>query len=468
MPGGSRVMPITNAPVKELGYMLPDAGFLPGWAQLAADDLEENGLLLFPDNVRAYSKMLKTDAQIQGLANGCLWPIFRMRFYLDENNAAPETVEGISEDFNLPVGRLEEGEDDDFPIRRTQNRFKFIEHLSEALRAVLMGVTIFEQTGYIGDDLRFHLTKLANRPAQTIAEAKQGKDGGLEWIRQHGYMEPNLPIERLVLYSFQKHGANWTGQSLLRAAYGPSLLKDRAMRIGVMNLQRAGVGTPVIEGHQGASDAELMVLNRMAENWKGGDRSGGAVPFGAKVRLVGVEGSQPDSIGFVKLMNEEMARAFLQMFMQLGQSESGSRALGSAFIDWHKMTLEYIANWFCDIFNEHVIEDIVEWNEGDDEEYAPRLRWQWNEEDPATEDPTQKLRQQVKDGKVQAPSDVEAWLDDQHEERLEYNSRHAVARGRVRRASTRAARSSARSGHRPASKPGRSQRRNEIEVKLNV
>jgi hypothetical protein len=465
-------IPIGNSdgPTQELGYVIPDAGFLPGWAQLAADDLEDNQLLLFPENIRAYTKMMKTDSQIQGLSNGCLWPIFRMRFYLDKNNCNDKTVTQVSEDFNLPVGKLDilNGEEDTFPIKRTQNRFKFLEHLSDALQAVMLGVTIFEQSGFIGEDERYHLTHLRNRPATTIAEAKVNKDGMVEWIKQHGYREPNLDIDRLVLYSFQKRGGNWTGQSMLRACYGPWLLKDRAMRIGVMNLQRAGVGTPVIEAHQGASDAEIMVLNRMAENWKGGDRSGGAVPFGAKVRLVGVEGSQPDSIGFVKLMNEEMARAFLQMFMQLGQSSSGSRALGSAFIDWHKMTLEYIANWFCDIFNEHVIEDIVEWNDGESEEYAPRLRWQWNEDDPeaSAQDPTQKLRQQVKDGKVQAPADVKAWLDQEHEEaQLRTNSRRDVAHGSGRRA-TRGIRSSARPEPPIDPEPGPSQRRNEIEVKL--
>lgn len=485
---GSGVMPIgdSKGPTQELGYMLPDAGFLPGWFQLAADDLEENGLLLFPENVRAYSKMLKTDSQLQGLANGCLWPIFRMRFYLDDNGADESDVTNTSEDFNLPIGRLEPGQQEDkFHIKRTQHRFKFVEHLSEALRSVLLGVTIFEQAGYIDDQtLDFHLTKLARRPAQTIVEAKQNRDGGVEWLRQRGYEEPNLDINRLVLYSFQKDGANWTGQSLLRAAYAPWLLKDRSMRIGVMNLQRAGVGTPIIEAHPGASDAELIVLNRMAEKWKGGDRSGGAVPYGAKVRLVGVEGSQPDAAGFVKLMNEEMARAFLQMFMQLGQSSSGSRALGSAFIDWHKMTLEYIANWFCDIFNEHVIEDIIEWNRGEEAEYAPRLRWQWNEEDTqdpngASQDPTQKLRQSLKDGKVQAPSDVQAALvendlnamddfvairRDTYEELS--NSRRDVAHDGERHA-TRAVRSTARPGlPTEPSESDRPLRRNEIEVKL--
>lgn len=428
-------MAVSAPPTTERGYLNEHAvGFLPSWGQMMADDLEDNNLLIFPENVRSYTKMLNTDAQIQGLASGCLWPIYRMRWYLEPNNALPEAVEKLSADLGLPVGRLEPGQEDEpTPQRRTSVRFKFLEHLENALQAVLLGVKVFEQTGYIGDDGLFHYKKLADRPGQTIADWSIARDGGLNWIQQHGGpQEKPIPIDRLVVYTFQRRGANWTGRSLLRACYGPWLLKDRAMRIGVMNLQRAGVGTPIAEAPPGASDNDILILNRMMEKFKAGDRSGGAVPAGAKVRLVGVEGTQPDAVGFVKLMNEEMARAFLQMFMQLGQSASGSRALGSAFIDWHKMTLEYIANWYAENFNEHVIEDYIDWN-WPNQEFAPLVCWQWDEEDPSAEDPTSKLRDDIKDGKVQAPSDVEAVIE---------NSRGEVARRRERRP-TRAARGSA-------------------------
>jgi hypothetical protein len=391
---------ISAPPTTELGHLIDDVGYVPGWGALVADQLEVNEYLRFPNNVIAYNQM-RNDAQLQGLIAGSLWPLFRMRWYLDSGKARPDIVEKIAADLNLPIDKQE------FVPRRTRNRFKFLQHLEDALEAIVFGFQVFEQVGVIGDDGFFHYTKLANRPIQDIAEMRIAKDGGIEWIKQHGIDAPRLNINRLVWYAFQKRGANWTGRSMLRGAYGPWLLKDRAMRIGVMNLQRAGVGTPIIEAHQGASEAELIILRRMAEKFKAGERSGGAVPFGAKVRLVGVEGSQPDANGFIKLMNEEMARAFLQMFMQLGQSASGSRALGSAFIDWHKLTLEFIAMWFASIFNEHVIEDDMDWNYPN-EEYAPILRWEWDEEDPSAQDPTQKLRDTIEEGKVQVPSDVQS------------------------------------------------------------
>jgi hypothetical protein len=112
----------------------------------------------------------------------------------------------------------------------------------------------------------------------------------------------------------------------------------------------------------------------MTQKLVAGDRSGGAIPYGATLKLIGVEGGQPDTVGFIKLMNEEMARSFFQMFMQLGQSTSGSRSLGQTFVQYHKLVSEYIAQWFTMIFNEHVIEDDIEWNYGPSEEFAPLLR----------------------------------------------------------------------------------------------
>jgi hypothetical protein len=188
------------------------------------------------------------------------------------------------------------------------------------------------------------------------------------------------------------------------------------MRVGVMNIQRAGVGTPIAQGHPGASPDDLMALSDMTRRLVAGDRSGGAIPYGATLKLIGVEGGQPDTVGFIKLCNEEMARSFFQMFMQLGQTTSGSRALGQTFVQYHKLVTEYLAQWFTMIFNEHVIEDDIEWNYGPDEEYAPLLAWAWDEEGSdtnpegaqAAQNPAQKVQQMVDKGKIETNDETKA------------------------------------------------------------
>jgi hypothetical protein len=286
------------------------------------------------------------------------------------------------------------------------------------MEAIAYGFEIFEQVGYIGDDGNWHLKKLALRPPQTITEIHLAQDGMIDYVLQGNLLEAPLDISRLVVYSFQRRGANWHGRSLLRGCYAPWLLKDRAMRVGVMNIQRAGVGTPVATGHPGASQADLDALAAMMTKWVAGDRSGGAVPYGSNVRLIGVEGGQPDSVGFVKLMNEEMARSFFQMFMQLGQTTSGSRALGQTFVEYHKLVTEYLAQWFTMVFNEHVIEDDIDWNYGADEEFAPLLAWKWDEagsdrnpQGPvAATNPSHQMQQLAQDGNVQLDQQTHAAL----------------------------------------------------------
>jgi hypothetical protein len=414
----------SKPPTNEQGsYSNWSTGYTPQWSVLTAlDELETNPKLTFPESIFTYHSM-RTDPQIQGLLTGAIWPLLRMQWYIDPNGAPEEMVQKVSADYNLPVfdpgapppvpdpltGALPPSPFKQQQRRRTQNRFNFLEHLETALEAIAYGFEVFEQVGEIGTDGRWHLRKLALRPAQTITEIHLARDGGIEYVMQGNLLETPLTIDRLVVYSFQRRGANWHGRSLLRGCYAPWLLKDRAMRVGVMNIQRAGVGTPIAQGHPGATESDLKILSNMAQKLVAGDRSGGAIPYGATLKLIGVEGGQPDSVGFVKLMNEEMARSFFQMFMQLGQTTSGSRALGQTFVDYHKLVIEYLAQWFSMVFNEHVIEDDIDWNYGPDEEFAPLLAWKWdtegsdrNPEGPQAEkNPAQQIQKLADSGKIQ-------------------------------------------------------------------
>jgi hypothetical protein len=67
-----------------------------------------------------------------------------------------------------------------------------------------------------------------------------------------------------------------------------------------------------------------------------------------------------------------MARAWLLMVIQLGSTQTGARAVGDVQQELWQFSQEAIAIWFRDVFNEHVLEDWVDWNYGD-VEFAPRL-----------------------------------------------------------------------------------------------
>jgi hypothetical protein len=116
----------------------------------------------------------------------------------------------------------------------------------------------------------------------------------------------------------------------------------------------------------------------MAQQFRVGDTAGGAVPAGAKFNIA--RGLQSSVIQSVIYHDEAMARKFMLMIMQLGQTRSGSRALGATFVDFWAAGMEAVAWWFADTFNEHVIEDDIDWNWGEDVQTVPLLTFDFDPE----------------------------------------------------------------------------------------
>lgn len=371
-------------PTTELGSLsgetntpIPGSSALSGsWSSWGGGDgIERVTELQWPNSVTTYPSMMN-DAQIFSLIMGLILPIRAYRWYLEPNGARPEIVDRISADYNLPIGA-----DGEFNRRRGQRRFSFDKHLEDALRAIWYGHYFFEQVGEVTADLVWHLRKLAPRAPRTLAEINVARDGMLESIRQNtGPNEPVLPINRLTAYVWDREGSNWTGRSMLRSVYRNHLVKDRVLRVGAINIERAG-GVPYVNAPEGASGDQIRELDALARRFRVGEGAGAALPHGAQLKFAIAAGGD-GAVAYIKQQNEEMARNFLQMVNMLGQTNSGSRALGDTFHTIVQIAQYTIAKWFADTFNEHVIEDDVEWNEGPEEEYAPLLKFDGGAQDP--------------------------------------------------------------------------------------
>jgi Protein of unknown function (DUF935) len=372
-------LPAPSAPTTELGQATQGAPSLAGLAGGGTfiDEFDYAGKMLWPARFDPVERML-TDSQIKGLRMGCELPIRRFRWFIDPQDARPEVYEGIAKDFNLPL----KGQTD-FQRGRRKGRFSHGRHLQEALRALWHGFAYFEQYGKIGEDGLWHLRKLAPRPPRTMREGhiKVARDGGLEAIVQGFGMAPKpIPVDRLLAYIWDQEAGNWTGRSMLRECYRPWLAKDMAFRVAPLHLERNGMGVPIIEAPQGATPEQIAALSAMAQQYRSGDRAGGALPHGAKLTLQGVQGNVPDAVGFMRFCNEEMAKSLLQMFANLGQSDTGSHSLAEDFIGLFSYALEGVADWYADTTTEHAIEDWVDWNYGEDEA-APALGYERAEEE---------------------------------------------------------------------------------------
>lgn len=369
-----------GAPTQELALQTNNYGksrmnnpLYGGWSQFT-DEREYVAAFKWPNSVKLVDHM-RTDAQLSGLYRAMTYPIRRYKWLIDPNGAPPSAVDGISRDFNLDIVGQEPR-----PRGRRQRRFSFPDFLYHALLGMMYGHMPFDMTGEYsapskdGDGF-WHLKKLIPIMPHTIGEIHVAGDGGLEYIKQNlvnwnmngGFggliTAPPIPVNQLVWFAWEKEGANWIGRSLFRDCYENWLIKDRLLRVDAVNHERAG-GVPIAEAPPGATPAEMQRLNMLAQQFKVGEGSGGSVPSGTNFQLHRVGGGT-DVVNSIRYHDESMSRLFLHMFLNLGQTQTGSRALGDSFIEVAHEAQQSVAGWFVDITNEHVIEDWMEWNYGD-------------------------------------------------------------------------------------------------------
>jgi hypothetical protein len=355
-----------KAPTAAIGYTQA-----PSY-QWYFDQAETTPELQWPQSIAVFDQMRRTDAQVTSVLRAVTLPVRRTPWRIDPNGARPEVVKLVADDLGLPVA----GENEVRPPLRSKGRFSWSEHLRLALLMLPFGHAYFEQLYRVDDDgVRAHLGKLEYRPPTTIERIEVASDGGLVYIKQYWTAtntEPKpIPVDRLVAYIHEREGGNWLGSSILRPAYKNWLLKDRLLRVQAQTIERNGMGIPVYKGQDGATGDDLAEGKKVATAWRSGEAAGTALPFGADIELKGVTGTLPDAEPAVRYHDEQLARAVLAHFLNLG-TQTGSWALGSTFADFFTLSLQTLAQQIASTTTQHVIEDLVDVNWGPNEP-APRL-----------------------------------------------------------------------------------------------
>lgn len=363
----------------EVGYATGD---IATWSTLGPDVEEQNPDLMWPKSLAVYERMRTEESQVVSVLSAVVLPIMSTGWSLDCTGVREEVVQVVSADFDLPI----KGREPEPRAVRKRGRFSWNDHLRLSLLALPFGHSYFNQAYDIRDGLA-RLRKLAWRPHGTIAKFNVADDGGLVSIEQRpkggGSKPVVIKVEQLVAYVHQREGGNWAGRSLLRPAYKNWLLKDRLMRSQALTVDRNGLGVPIYEGaplpstEMDAADIDSWIRNERVEGLKiavafrAGENAGASIPHGAKITLRGVEGDLPDADKPIRYHDEQIARAVLAHFLNLG-TQTGSWALGSTFADFFVDSLNAEAQWFADVTQQHAIDDLVDLNWGEDEP-APRL-----------------------------------------------------------------------------------------------
>jgi hypothetical protein len=339
---------------------------------------DTNPDLQFPESVPVYRQMSRTDGQVGSVLRAITNALQKAAWQLTTDGCRAEVVQFVRENIGLP-------ETGDVLPRNRVSKVLWPKHLRDALSALTYGFSVFEQTYMpVSTDgaLRLHLNKLSPRGQTTITRFEVERDGGLVAVWQRvdptagglggpvaagvGWNDVRMPVERVVVYSHEREGADWSGTSLLRSAYKHWNVNDVVLRLSAQIIERNGMGIPGME-YDGVVVTKREAEQAVAE-WRAGATAGLVYPKGSMPVLKGVEGTTPDPMPLMNYNDQAIGRSVLAMFLNLGH-DNGARALGDTFVDAFTDSLQAEADWLGETFTEYVIADLVGLNWGPDEPY---------------------------------------------------------------------------------------------------
>lgn len=348
-------MPIGDAPRTLAGSMVDGT-----YSQLALDLYEQIPELTYPLSVQTYGRM-RHDPQIQAIINAYTLPLMAGTWAVQPDGCRDEVVQLVADAWGLPIVGSEDGPG---PFRRRGVRFK--KHLRLAMLMLTYGHSPFAvRYDVVGTPLRARLAELSERLPQTITDIVINDDGSLKGIKQAS-IKKLLPANALLWYAHNQEGAAWQGQSMLRSCYAPWLIKHELWRVLATSSRRFGMGVPTVKAPTGGTPADIQVAADLAAAFRVGDQSGIGLPDGYTFDLTGLSGSVPDTLGFARYLDQQMATSVMAEVMNLDSSQNGSRALGDTMISLLELSWQAVAEEISEPASELTV-NMVDYNWGEDE-----------------------------------------------------------------------------------------------------
>jgi len=349
-----------TAPARASGHVDDSALF----GAILADVFEQVADLDWPASISTYGQM-RLDPQLAAVLAAVALPIRRATWQVDPAGCRPEAVALVADGLGLPVAGA-----DDVPTGARVRGVTWTEVSRLALLDTVYGHMPFQEWyDIVGGQAR--LAGLMQLMPTTIAAINVHRDGTLDTVEQYGPPKDNPPIPaaHLLWFAREREGSAWQGRSLLRPAYAAWLLKREMLRAHAIGNRRFNHGVPSVVWERGSdpTPAQLAEAAKYAQAARAGDQAGGSLPPGAHLELVGITGGVPDTLAFIRFLNQEMSRMALAGMLDLGETPNGSRALGAEFIDLFLLALQAHADEHAATVTRQTVARLVGYNFGEDE-----------------------------------------------------------------------------------------------------
>ena len=314
------------------------------------------------DGMDMWEKMRKSDAQCAAVLLVCELPLrsanWTVEPYIEEGKSLSPKDKEIAE-------FVREALFDKMNVT-------FDEFLVEVFTFLAFGFAVFEKV-YKLENGKLYIKKLASRKQTTITG--WFKDG----VRQQTPLPINegvnegendiiIPWSKIIVFTHKKEGDNYEGVSLLRPAHINFHYKRQLYKFDGVQKERQSVGIPVMYIPSDASDADKEEAQTIVNNVRVMEQTGVVIP-GSKdegwlfeMADMKAGGSNTNMMESIKEHNREISKVMLAQFLELGNTDSGSRSVGETMNEMFLMVSQAIGNYVASIISNDLVKELVDLN----------------------------------------------------------------------------------------------------------
>lgn len=203
------------------------------------------------------------------------------------------------------------------------------------------------------------LQKLSPRHPLDIREWLYDANGGPFAIRMEDTEMDNepvtIPIGKLANFALEGEAGDMSGISVLRSAYKHYYYKDTLYKIDAIQKERHGIGVPLIKLPPGYTAADKAAAEQLGRNLRTNERAHIVLPPMWEVMFAVLEGQPVDCMKSIEHHNMQIMANVLAPFLDDSSVDPKST-------DMFLKSTRYIGLTVCDVFNHHVIPQLVNFN----------------------------------------------------------------------------------------------------------
>jgi hypothetical protein len=272
----------TTVGVREIGSASPSP--FTSWTRQ-----EYNSKLMGLTGLRTYDKMRRGDATVRSSLRMMRTPVLAADWYIEpasqsarDKNVADFIWQNLTEWMSLP----------------------FDQFLYETTLMLEFGYYAFEKVFTQNDPRAPGKTiwaKLAPRHPMDVKQWFFDSNGGPQSVEMWPpemvlYEDITIPIEKLLVFTFDKEAGNIEGFSILRSAYKHWYYKDQLYKIDAIQKERHGIGIPVVKLPPNFNDQDRRLADQIGRNLRTNERAHIVLPPNWEIEFADLRGNPVDAL----------------------------------------------------------------------------------------------------------------------------------------------------------------------------